>query len=64
MKLELASAALPTLGQHYLDKKRRMTVGLGGLLVKPKNVVPLGPVRKQDLALTLPKQISDHRQKA
>jgi len=60
----LRHADIAITSQHYLDKKRRVTVGFGGLLVKPTNVVPLAPVRKRELALTLPKQVGGHRRKA
>jgi hypothetical protein len=35
----LRHADIAITSQHYLDKKRRVTVGLGGLLTIPKNVV-------------------------
>lgn len=36
----LRHADISITAQHYLDKKRRVTVGLGGLLTLPKNIVP------------------------
>jgi hypothetical protein len=60
----LRHADIAITAQHYVDKKRRVTVGLGGLLAKPRNVVPLASPRRRDLALTLPKQISDRGRKA
>ncbi len=36
----LRHADIAITSQHYLDKKRRVTVGLGGLLKSPDKVVP------------------------
>lgn len=40
----LRHADIAITSQHYLDKKRRVTVGLGSLLRAPKNVVDFPPV--------------------
>jgi len=37
----LRHADIAITSQHYLDKKRRVTVGLGSLLKPPNNVIPL-----------------------
>lgn len=43
----LRHADIVITSQHYLDKKRRVTVGIGGLLNIPKNVVALRPVLRE-----------------
>jgi integrase len=43
----LRHADIAITSQHYLDKKRRVTVGLGGLLNIPKNIVALRPVSRE-----------------
>ncbi len=45
----LRHADIAITSQHYLDKKRRVTVGLGNLLNSPSNVLPLRSLRKQVL---------------
>ena len=42
----LRHADIAITSQHYLDKKRRVTVGLGGLLVSPQNIISI-PEAKQ-----------------
>ena len=43
----LRHADIAITSQHYLDKKRRVTVGLGGLLRIPKNVIGFGSVNNR-----------------
>lgn len=37
----LRHADIAITSQHYLDKKRRVTVGLGGLLLTPQNIIAI-----------------------
>jgi integrase len=41
----LRHADIAITSQHYLDKKRRVTLGLGNLLKTPKNIVPMPTLR-------------------
>ena len=54
----LRHADIAITSQHYLDKKRRVTVGLGSLLKPPDNVVSIvsGKSRKTPLSKVAPKR--------
>jgi hypothetical protein len=47
--------------QHYLDKKRRVTVGLGGLLTVPKNIVGFPVPEKRPDRQTKLRRLNDRR---
>ena len=46
----LRHADIAITSQHYLDKKRRATVGMGHLLARAENVVPLNALASKALA--------------
>lgn len=43
----LRHADIAITSQHYLDKKRRVTVGLGGFLVSPQNIVAIPKAKRR-----------------
>jgi hypothetical protein len=43
----LRDADIAVTSQHYLDKRQRVTVGLGALLVSPQNVVSIEKHKKK-----------------
>jgi integrase len=59
----LRHADIAITSQHYLDKKRRVTVGLGGLLNKPSNVVSISDGATQK-AKTPGRKTGERKQKS